>query len=94
MVNDLGVFSLNDFLFFGTPLRETKQSVSSSIGFALAIIDSKMVLGEFLSPTNLFRAQVFCIHELTKVVIVGQYKDFVFITFKIMAPGLESFNNS
>lgn len=59
----------------------------------LVIVDLKIVPREFLGPADLSKAQAFYIHELTKIVMVGQYKDFVLTAFEIVASGLEGFNN-
>lgn len=83
-----------DFLFFRAPLKEIGQNVSNSNSFALAIIDSKMVSKEPLDLTDLFRTLALYVYELIKVVVVDQDKDFVLITFEVIAPDLESLNNS
>lgn len=51
-------------------------------------------MGEILCQVNLAKAQVFCIYELAKIVIVDKNKDFVFATFYVIALGFEHFNNS
>lgn len=45
------------------------------------IIDSEIVLQEFLSPTNLTRAQAFYIHKWTKVIMVSKDEDLIFAAF-------------
>ena len=76
-VQDFDVLILEGVFFLCTLLRVLRQGVSSSIGFALSIIDSKVVTKEFLSPANLSGAQTLCIHEPAKVVVVGKYKNFM-----------------
>ena len=52
-----------------------------------------MILAELLGLLNLARTQVLCIHETTKVVIIGKNESLVFATFKIMSPYFKSLNN-
>ena len=52
-------------------LEEAKQSVCSSIGLALLIINLKMILGELLDPLDLPRAQTLRVHKPMEVVIIG-----------------------
>ena len=47
----------------------------------MSIIDAKVVARELLSPTDLSRAQAFCIHKATEVVVVCEDENFVFATF-------------
>ena len=68
------------FLLY-TSLWVSRQSVSSSIGFALTIIDSEAVMREFLSTANLSGAQTLCIHEPAEVVVVGKHEDFMLKAF-------------
>ena len=53
-----------------------------------------MVLRKFLGPTDLFRAQTFCIHKITKIVVICKDKYLVFATFEIVMLCFESFDNS
>ena len=53
-----------------------------------------MVLGELLGPTNLFEAQAFHIDKATKIVVIYENKQFVFVAFKIMMSCFEGFDNS
>lgn len=53
-----------------------------------------MILRELLGPTELARAQLFYIYELTKVIIVAKDKNLVFIAFQELVLCLESFNNN
>ena len=53
-----------------------------------------MVLEKLLVPTDLSEAQAFCIHEVTKIVVVYENKCFVLAAFQIVAPGLKDFDNS
>ena len=41
------------------------------------IIDSEVIIREFLSPADLSGAQTLCVYELLKVVIVGKHEDFM-----------------
>ena len=76
-MQDFDVFVLEGFFFLCTLLRVLRQSVSSSIGFALIIIDLEVVTREFLSQANLSGAKTLCIHEPVEVVVVGKHEDFM-----------------
>ena len=41
----------------------------------------EIVMRKFLSPADLFEAQVFHIHETTKVIMIGEDEDLVFAAF-------------
>ena len=64
-----------------TPLRVSKQGIGSSVSLTLIIIDVEVVMGEFLSPADLFGAETSRIHELSKVVIVDKHEDFILRAF-------------
>ena len=74
MVQDFDVFGSKSLFPFWTLLKVSKQGISSSICFALTIIDSKVVTREFLSPADLFRAQTLRVYELAEFVMVDEYK--------------------
>lgn len=57
------------------------------------IINVKVILREFLDPSNVKKAQVFLIYKLTEVVIVGEDKSFKFVVFSLIVPNFKSFNN-
>ena len=80
-VKNLSVLSLKNFFFVWVSLREVQRGISSCIGLALIIINPEVVLGEFLSSTNLMETQAFCVHKPLKVIIVDEYKHFVFAAF-------------
>lgn len=61
--------------------------------FFLMIVNLKVVPKELLSPTDLPRAEVFDIHKLTKVIVVGKNKNLIFITFQVVVPSLKDFND-
>ena len=65
MLKDFRILSLKNFFLALAPLRVARQSISSSISLALAIIDAEMVAGQFLSPADLAGAQDLCIHKPT-----------------------------
>ncbi len=80
-MKNLGVI-IFESLFLGlASLEEMKQGISCSISLFLIIIDSEVVLRELLGPADLTRAQVFCIHELTEVIIVSKNEDLIFVAF-------------
>ena len=57
------------------------------------IIDSKAILKQLLSSTNLARAQAFCILEFTKVIIVSKNEKLVFVAFEVVALSFKNLNN-
>ena len=65
----------------------------SSIGLVLPRINLEIIFKKLLDLLNLAKAQAFNIYKSIKIVIIGWNKNFVFITFLIVVPGLESFNN-
>ncbi len=93
-MKNLSIFISKCFFLDLASLWEARQSISCSISFSLTIIDSEVVLRKFLGPADLTRAQAFCIHELTEVIIVSKDKDLVFAAFQVVAPSLKGFNNS
>ena len=62
-MQDFDVLVSEGLFLFCTLLEVLRQGVSSSIGFALTIINLEVVMKEFLSLANLSRAQTLCIHE-------------------------------
>lgn len=92
-MKNLDVFSHKTFFFVLIRLRITRQDISSYIYFALAIIKSKIVARQLLCPLNLTKFEGIYDHELIKIDIIDQNKDFMFAAFFVMPPILESFNN-
>ena len=80
-MQDLDVFGSQDSFFFGILLKIFKKNIRHLISFTLAIIISKVVLRQLLSPLNLFKTQGFYIHEAVQVVVVYKNKNFILITF-------------
>ena len=80
-MKNLSVLSSKLFFLIQTSLRETRKYICSSICFTLTIIDLKIVTKELLGPADLIRAQTFYIHELSKVIMVSENKDFMFVAF-------------
>ena len=76
-MQDCDVFVSEGLFLLCTLLRVSRQGVSSSISFALTIIDLEVVTREFLSPANLSGAQTLRIHEPAEVVVVGKHEDFM-----------------
>lgn len=60
----------------------------------MAIVDFKVILGEFLGLADLPRAKGLSIHELPEVVIVNKDEDFIFASLQVMTSSLKRFNNS
>ena len=80
-MQDFDILGLECLFLFCTLLRVPGQGISSSISFALSIIDSEVVSREFLDPTYLSRAQTLFVHEPLKVVVVGKHENFMLRPF-------------
>ena len=70
-MENLGVLSTKLFFLIMAPLGEVRKGICSTICLALTIIDSKMIMREFLSLADLSKAQTLRVHEPTEVVMVG-----------------------
>ena len=81
MMKNLGILILECFFLGLTFLWEVRQGISRNINLFLTVIDSKIILKELLGSTHLSKAQAFCIHELTEVIIVNEDKNLVFAAF-------------
>ena len=93
MAEDFDILGSEGLFFFCTLLRILKQGVSSSICFAMKIIDLEVVIKEFLDLADLSWAQTLCVHEPAKVVMVGKYKNLLLRTLQVVSSSLESLNN-
>lgn len=51
-----------------------------------------MLLKELLGLANLTKAQLFCIYELTNIIIVYKYQNLIFTACQLMMLGFKSFN--
>ena len=80
-VQDLDVFYSEDFFLRSILLRVLRQGIGSSVSLALTIINSEVVVREFLGSSDLSGAQTLCLHKPTKVVVVGKYKHLVLRPF-------------
>ncbi len=92
-MKNLSILISERFFLSLASLWEARQSICRSISFSLMIIDLEMVSRELLGPADLTRAQIFRIHESTKVVMVSKDEELVFAALQVVAPSLESFNN-
>ena len=88
------IFSSKLNFFILTSLRKPRQSICSCIRLALAIIDLKMILRELLGPSDLSATQTLCTHKTTEVIVVYKNKNLMLAAFYVVAPYLESFDNS
>ena len=75
MVEDLDVLGAEGVFLLYTLPRVSRQGISSFVSLALTIIDLEMVMREFLSSTDLPKAQTFCVHEPAEVVVVGKHEN-------------------
>ena len=73
-MQDFDVFGAEDVFFLKTLLGVLKQGISSSVSFALTIVDLEVVAREFLGPADLSGAQTLRLHEPAEVVVVGEYE--------------------
>ena len=80
-MQNFDVLCLEGLFRLSTLLKVSRQGIGSSISFALMIIDSKVVIKEFLSPADLSKAQTLSVHESLEIVMVGKYKDFLLRAF-------------
>ena len=71
---NLDILGAEGFFFLCTLLKVSRQDISSSIRLALTIINSKVVIKEFLGSADLSRAQTLCVYEPAEVIMVGEYK--------------------
>ena len=94
MIENLGVLISKNIFFSLALLRKAKQGISCSISFSLIIIDLKVVSRELLGLANLIKAQTFYIYKLTKVVMVNEDENLVFVAFQVVVPSFKNFNNN
>lgn len=76
---DLDVLSFHNSFFFSIALGVFRQSISSSNSFAPALINPEMISKQFLSPTNLLRAQAFHVHKTAQIVVVRKIEDLMIV---------------
>lgn len=69
-MKNLDIFDLKFFFFIENLLKKGKKSICSLIIFVLLVINLKVILKEFLSLTNLSKAQAFYIHKPIKIIII------------------------
>ena len=73
-VQDLDILGVEGFFLFRILLRVLRQGISNIVSLALTIVDWEVVVRELLSLADLSKAQTLCLYELTKVVVVDEYK--------------------
>ncbi len=93
-MKNLNIFILERFFLGLASLGEARQNISCSSSFSLSIIDLEELSRELLGLADLTRAQSFCIHESTEVIMVSKNKDLVFTALQVVVPSLKGFNNS
>ena len=77
MTQNFDVLVLEGLFFLCTLLRVLRQGVSSSISFALTIINLNVVKEEFLGLADLSKAQTHYIYESAEVFVIDKYEDFM-----------------
>ena len=80
-MKNLSIFILERFFLGLAPLWEARQGISRSISFSLIIIDFEVLSRELLGPTDLTKAQAFCIYDSAKVIMVNNNEDRIFLAF-------------
>ena len=80
-MKNLGILISESFFHNLTSLWKTGQGISRSISLFLTVIDLKVVSRELLGLADLLRAQAFCIHELTEVIMISEDENLVFAAF-------------
>ena len=93
MIKNLGILISKSFFLGLASLEQARQSTSRSICLSLMIIDLEVISRELLGPTDLTRAQAFCIHESTEVIMVNKDEDLIFTLFQIVALSFKGLNN-
>ncbi len=89
-MKNLSILISKRFFLGLASLGEARQSISRSISFSLRIIDSEVVSRELLGPAYPTRAQVFCIHESTEVIMVSKDENLIFAALQVAAPSLKA----
>ena len=74
-VQDFHVLGSKSLFLLSTPLRVSRQGVSSSICLALVVIDLEVITRKFLSPADLSGAQSLRVYESSEIVMVGKHED-------------------
>ena len=80
-VEDFDILGAEGFFLFYISLRVSRQGISSSLSFALTIVDSEVVRRELLGPADLSGAQTLRVHEPAEVVVVGEYEHLMLRAF-------------
>lgn len=58
------------------------------------VIDWEVIPKEPLGLADLFTAKTFNVYRTIKVIIISKVKDLLFVTFQVIVPSIEDFNNS
>ena len=93
MIEDFDIFGIKNLFFCSILLRILTYGIGSYIFLAQVIINLEIVIKKFLSLANLFGAKSLCDHELSEIIIVGKYEDFMLIALKVVFPSFENLNN-
>ena len=80
-MKDLNIFSSKIFFFLLILLKVARKSINNCICFAQVVVNLKMVVGQLLCLPNLTKTKIFCVHKMTKVVVIGEDKDLIFAAF-------------
>lgn len=94
MMKNLGIPICERFFLCLASLEKPKQNISCSISLFLTMIDLEVVLKELMDLADLRKTQVFCIHELSEIIMVNKDEDLVFPTLQVVMSSFKAFDNS
>ncbi len=93
-MKNLRILIFESFFLGLASLREAKQTIRRNISLFLTIMDTEVISRELLGQADLARAQAFCIHESTEVIMVVKDEALIFAAFQVVTPSFKRFNNS
>ena len=93
-MKDLAILSLELVFLILASLEIPWQSICSRICLTLVIVNSEMVLREFLGLADLPRAQALHIHKMTEVIVIRKDENLMLAAFQVVTPSFEYLNNS
>lgn len=57
-------------------------------------MNPKMILRELLNLTDMTTAQALRIHKLIEILMIGENKNLILVSFQMVAPSVKGLNNS
>ncbi len=92
-MQDFYILGLKGLFFLSIPLEVLRQGISSSISFALSIINLEVVPGQLLNLPDLLRTQVFRLYKMLEFIMVCKHENFMLAALQVISLGFEGFNN-